>query len=345
MNSPLSSSNHALITTAESLSSQTSCHEYVPSITENNGVSNPFQNFYNPFSIEDLAFFDDATLYRLLHDESLLLSIEKLASAVSGSSTALKQRIEHALSAQECSQFRLLEGRPMAEEQAQANRRQILDTLFWDMIYWKHPDLYDELTEGEQLHSGIFQSLLADIRGKVVLDAACGTGRATLECLRCGAGRVYAVDPSPAALALIGQKVAGLAAANRTVTLRGCFEELPLENGAVDTAISCSAFKASETGLKELLRVTKPGGKVVLIWPRDEDYTWLAEHGFCYVRFSTCGDACVHFRSFESALRCLSLFYAANSAARDYLLKTQEPDIPYALLGFKQPSDYCWRRV
>src|SRR5690348_4051172 len=101
MNSLLSSSNHALITTAESLSSQSSCHEYMPSITKNNGVSNPFQIFHNPFSIEDLVLFDDPTLYRLLHDESLLLSIEKLASAVSGSSTALKKRIEHALSLQE----------------------------------------------------------------------------------------------------------------------------------------------------------------------------------------------------------------------------------------------------
>ena len=150
------------------------------------------------------------------------------------------------------------------------------------MIYWKHPELYDELTEGEQLHSSIFQSLQTDIHDKVVLDAASGTGRATLECLRCGARQVYAVDPSPAALSILAQKVAHPPAANRAVTLQGCFQELPLENSTVDISVSCSAFKASETRLRELLRVTKPGGKIVLIWPRQEDYMWLAERGFSY---------------------------------------------------------------
>ena len=306
---------------------------------------NPSQIFNNPFNMEDLAVFDDSTLHRLLHDESLQLSIEDLASCINNSSTALIEHIEHALSPQERSQFSMLIHRPLTEDELQTIRKQVLDKLFWELIYWKHPDLYDELTEGEQLHSSIFQSLQPDIHDKVVLDAASGTGRATLECLRCGARRVYAVDPSPAALSILAQKVAHPPTADRAVTLQGCFEELPLENSTVDITISCSAFKASETRLRELLRVTKPGGKIVLIWPGPEDYTWLAEHGFCYVSFSTNPDACVHFRSFESAMRCVSLFYAANQAAIDYLLMAQQPEIPYALLGFKQPSDYCWRIV
>ena len=306
---------------------------------------NPFQIFNNPFDIEDLAIFDDFTLNRLLHDESLQLSIEELASCLCNSSAALIEHIEHALSPQERSQFRMLIHRNLTENELQTIRKQVLDKLFWELIYWKHADLYDELTEGEQLHSSIFQSLQTDIHDKVVLDAASGTGRATLECLRCGARKVYAVDPSPAALTILAQKVAHRPAADRAVTLQGFFEELPLENSTVDISVSCSAFKASETCLRELLRVTKPGGKIVLIWPRQEDYMWLAERGFSYVSFSTNPDGCVHFRSFESALRCVCLFYAANQAAIDYLVMTQQQDIPYALLGFKQPSDYCWRIV
>jgi len=306
---------------------------------------NPFQIFNNPFEIEDLAIFDDFTLNRLLHDESLQLSIEELASSLCNSSTALIEHIEHALSPQERSQFRILTHRHLTEDELQTIRKQVLDKLFWELIYWKHPDLYDELTEGEQLHSSIFQSLQPDIHDKVVLDAASGTGRATLECLRYGARQVYAVDSSPAALSILAQKVAHPPAADRAVTLQGCFEELPLENSTVDISVSCSAFKASEVCLMELLRVTKPGGKIVLIWPRPEDYMWLAERGFNYVSFSTNPDGCVHFRSFESALRCVSLFYAANQAAIDYLYMAQQPEIPYALLGFKQPSDYCWRNV
>jgi ubiquinone/menaquinone biosynthesis C-methylase UbiE len=306
---------------------------------------NPFQIFNNPFDIEDLAIFDDFTLNRLLHDESLQLSIEELASCLCNSSAALIERIEHALSPQERSQFRMFLRRHLTEDELQSIRKQVLDKLFWELIYWKHPELYDELTEGEQLHSSIFQSLQSDIHDKVVLDAASGTGRATLECLRCGARKVYAVDPSPAALTILAQKVANRPSAERAVTLQGCFEELPLENSTVDISVSCSAFKASEARLRELLRVTKPNGKIVLIWPRQEDYMWLAERGFSYVSFSTNPDGCVHFRSFESALRCVCLFYAANQAAIDYLVMAQQPDIPYALLGFKQPSDYCWRIV
>ena len=313
-----------------------------PTTADSNRTFNPFQIFNNPFNMEDLAIFDDSSLHRLLHDESLQLSIEDLASSLSNSSATLREHIEHVMSPQERSQFRMLLCRLLTEEELQTIRQQVLDKLFWELIYWKHPDLYDELTEGEQLHNSIFQSLQPDIHDKVVLDAASGTGRATLECLRCGARQVYAVDPSPAALSILAQKVAHPPAADRAVTLQGCFEELPLENNTVDISVSCSAFKASETRLRELLRVTKPGGKIVLIWPRPEDYRWLAERGFCYVSFSTNPDERVHFRSFESAMRCVSLFYAANQAAIDYLLMAQQPEIPYALLGFKQPSDYCW---
>jgi SAM-dependent methyltransferase len=296
-----------------------------PTTADSNHTFNAFQIFNNPFNMEDLAIFDDSTLHRILHDESLKLSIEVLASGLCNSSAALRERIEHALSPQERSQFRMLIHRLLTEEELQTIRQQVLDKLFWELIYWKHPDLYDELTEGEQLNSSIFQSLQPDIHDKVVLDAASGTGRATLECLRWGARQVYAVDPSPAALSILAQKVAYPPAADRAVTLQGCFEELPLENSAVEISVSCSAFKASETCLSELLRVTKPGGKIVLIWPRPEDYTWLAERGFRYVSFSTNPEGCVHFRSFESALRCVCLFYAANQAAIDTNLCSKRP--------------------
>ena len=187
---------------------------------------NPFQIFDNPFNMEDLAIFDDATLHRLLHDESLQLSIEDLASSLCNSSTALIEHIEHSLSPQERSQFRMLIHRHLTEDELQIIRQQVLDKLFWELIYWKHPDLYDELTEGEQLHSSIFQNLQTDIHDKVVLDAASGTGRATLECLRCGARKVYAVDPSPAALSILAQKVAHRPAAEPCSNATGLFREI-----------------------------------------------------------------------------------------------------------------------
>jgi hypothetical protein len=50
----------------------------------------------------------------------------------------------------------------------------------------------------------------------------------------------------------------------------------------------------------------------------------------------------VHFRSLQSALRCARLFYAHNQAVTRYLLTRQQPNVPFSVLGFNPPRDYCW---
>src|SRR6266487_6662761 len=80
----------------------------ITTVAEGNQTFDAFQIFDNPFNIEDLAVFDNPTLRRLLHDESLHLSIEDLASSLSNSSAALIEHIEYALSSEERSQFRML---------------------------------------------------------------------------------------------------------------------------------------------------------------------------------------------------------------------------------------------
>src|SRR5437764_7393640 len=96
------------------------------------------------------------------------------------------------------------------QDEVEAARRCVLDSLFWELTYWKTPELYDELTEGEQLHPGIFQRLQPDIHESTVLDVGAGSGRGSFECLRYGAKRVYAVEPSPALLRILDRKRACL---------------------------------------------------------------------------------------------------------------------------------------
>ena len=240
--------------------------------------------------------------------------------------------------------------RSVSEDEVKIARQRILDNLFWELTYWKTPELYDELTTGEQLHPGIFQQLESDLRDRVVLDAAAGTGRTTFECLRYGAKLIYAVDPSPGLLRILEQKLASTPDAKRVVICQGCFEQLPLENDSVDVSLSCSAFSAEkgrggELGFAEFLRVTKSGGKIVLIWPSPHDYDWLAKRGFQYVAFPLNQDAFVRFRSLESALRCARLFYTGNKALVDYILERQQTEVPFSMLGFEQPHDYCWLTV
>src|SRR5262249_26108674 len=162
--------------------------------------------FSNPFLIEDLAVFDDATLRKLLATGGFGLTLENLALGLRHAPPSLVERIVMFLSSR--SSYFIKELYPPAPESPiKAPRQLILDKLFWELTYWKTPDLYDELTEGEQVHPGIFQQLEPDLCGKLVLDAGAGSGRASFECIRHGARLVYAVEPSPGLLHILERKI------------------------------------------------------------------------------------------------------------------------------------------
>ena len=306
--------------------------------------------FENPFSIEDLLVFDDAAMQHMLSTECSRPTLEDLAWSLHGASKALVESIRDNLPLQERTQFEIELSRPISRDLAEAARRRVLDGLFWELTYWKTPELYEELTEGEQLHPGIFQQLEPNLRGKTVLDAGAGSGRASFECVHHGAALVYAVEPSPGLLRILERKIASLLTGppgSCIVPYQGRFDQIPLEDNCVDVSLSCSAFTAEpgqggEVGLAELKRVTRPGGKIVVIWPRREDYDWLAGHGFQYVELPLDQEMRVRFRSLQSALRCARLFYAHNTAVASYILERRQPEVPFSVLGINPPRDYCW---
>ena len=318
--------------------------------------SNPAQSaasFANPFSIEDLLVFDDAAMQHMLSTGCLGPNLEDLAWSAHGASKALVERVRNNLSLQERTCFEAELRRPITRDQVETARRRVLDRLFWELTYWKTPELYEELTEGEQLHPGIFQQLEPDLRGKTVLDAGAGSGRASFECIRHGASLVYAVEPSPGLLCILERKLANPLTGLPGSCIEPCqgrFDQLPLEDNCIDVSLSCSAFTAEpgqggEAGLAELKRVTKPGGKIVIIWPRGEDYDWLVDHAFQYVVLPLDQGMRVRFRSMSSALRCARLFYAHNTAVASYILERGQPEVPFSVLGFNPPRDYCWLTV
>lgn len=306
--------------------------------------------FENPFSIEDIAIFDDATMQRLLGEGGFGITLDDVAASLHGASQSLVRRVQKNVPRTLRSSFVRKLHKPLSKCEVKAAQRRVLDGLFWELTYWKTPTLYEELTEGEQLHPGIFQQLRSDLHGSVVLDVGAGSGRASFECLRYGAKLVYAVEPSPGLLHILEQKVAGQPATSRIISCRGRFDEIPLPDNSVDVALSCSAFtsepeQGGEPGLAELQRVTKPGGKIVLIWPRTEDHDWLAAHGFHYVALPVQHEMRVRFRSLQSALRCARRFYAHNRAVAHYIVKRRKPDVPFSVLGLNPPCDYCWLTV
>ena len=310
----------------------------------------PEPMFENPFHIEDLLVFDLPSLQRILEQGSFGVTIEQLAYSLHHTSRPLVEHIEKCVPHKHYALFHNELQRPLSEQQIAQARKHVLDSLFWELTYWKTPSLYEELTEGEQLHPGIFQQLSSEVRGKTVLDVGAGSGRATFECLRSDAALVHAVEPSPGLLRILNQKSKQHPMTNCVIPHEGRFDAIPLADNSVDVALSCSAFTAlpeqgGERGLAELQRVTKPGGKIVLIWPRVEDHSWLKAHGFQYVSLPVQQEMSIHFRSVRSALQCAQLFYARNKAVLQYVLSKQDTNVPFSVIGVNPPRDYCWRNV
>ncbi len=98
-----------------------------------------------------------------------------------------------------------------------------------------------------------------------VLDVGCGPGGLSSELAgRVGAENVAAIDPAE-------QFVAACRERNPGADVRqGIAEDLPWEDDSFDAALSClviAFMRDADAGLREMLRVTRPGGRVgVCMW-------------------------------------------------------------------------------
>jgi SAM-dependent methyltransferase len=107
---------------------------------------------------------------------------------------------------------------------------------------------------------------LAGVRaGQRVLDVGCGPGALTAELVsRAGAGAVSAVEPSASFAAAARERLPGVD------VRQSAAEQLPFPDGAFDTALAQLVvhFMADPvTGLREMSRVTRPGGVVAAcVW-------------------------------------------------------------------------------
>jgi SAM-dependent methyltransferase len=299
------------------------------------------------FSFGDLAVFDKAHLREVIANMS-----GAVPPALAGRACATDQRqeqplvadlaehIEHALSPDDRVAFVQARQQGATTGERESARRDILDRLFWELTYWKTPDEYERLTAGEQVHLGALD--IARVDDMVVLDAGAGTGRVTLPLAR-RAQKVYAMDPAPPLLHLLDRKLAS-AGLHTVELLRGVFRRVPLPDDSVDAVVSCSAFgpqeaRGGQCGLDELQRVTRPGGRIVIMWP--EEPAWFVRHGFRYTALS--GHLTITFPTLEDAWSVAMRFYGA--AALHFLETTCRPELPFNVLGVNPPCDLCWLTV
>ena len=104
-----------------------------------------------------------------------------------------------------------------------------------------------------------------------VLDAGSGTGIVTLGLYSAGfrPGRTYAVDLSHKSLKVARQEFDRdeVAQSDRICTVQANVLRLPFESERFDLVLTCGVLEyvPLKDGMKELARVLKPGGKLILI--------------------------------------------------------------------------------
>lgn len=111
-------------------------------------------------------------------------------------------------------------------------------------------------------------ALLADSKPKFILDVATGTGDFAIEALRLNPQKVVGVDISEGMLEIGKKKMKAHGYESVIELMTGDSENLPfLENkfDAVIVAFGVRNFENLEKGLSEMLRVLKPGGRVVVL--------------------------------------------------------------------------------
>lgn len=111
----------------------------------------------------------------------------------------------------------------------------------------------------------------------LILDAGCGSGRATIELSKVwNKGQIVALDlfesgEDIASRNLLEENLKIARITERVQVVTGDVLNLEFEDNTFDTAVSVLLLnnlgKAKLTGLKELYRVLKPGGKILIIVP------------------------------------------------------------------------------
>ncbi|MDR1415389.1 MAG: bifunctional demethylmenaquinone methyltransferase/2-methoxy-6-polyprenyl-1,4-benzoquinol methylase UbiE [Odoribacteraceae bacterium] len=105
-------------------------------------------------------------------------------------------------------------------------------------------------------------------KGAGVLDVACGTGDFAITAARRGAARVTGVDISEKMLDVARAKARAKHLDHRVSFLQGDAEELHFPDGsfdAVTVAFGARNFERLDKALDEIARVTRPGGRLVIL--------------------------------------------------------------------------------
>jgi O-antigen biosynthesis protein len=143
-----------------------------------------------------------------------------------------------------------------------------------------NPERFDPITEGGRLieseHRARYRWAARLVKGKAVLDCACGTGYGLEMYAAAGAQAVTGVDVDPEAVELARSRY------GETATVKqGDLRKLPIEDDSFDVVTCFETIEhvdGAEAGIAELRRVLKPEGILVISSPNPDAYVGHNEH-------------------------------------------------------------------
>lgn len=157
----------------------------------------------------------------------------------------------------------------IVEQQTQSWNKYSSKWRKWDKIVLKHKHIYTEKIV-ELLHPN---------KSDIILDIASGTGEPALSIAeKVMEGKVIATDVSEEMLAVAVDKSKQRGISNLETIICEA-NKLPFENNTFD-AVSCRFgfmfFPDMKKALKEMIRVLKPGGKIVAaVWNTPDKNIWV----------------------------------------------------------------------
>lgn len=162
-------------------------------------------------------------------------------------------------------------------EEARQAELAVLGTIEDLLVYAIDPSIYDAL-KFNQWDSSELTSLV-DFTGKTVIDVGAGPGRLTLVAAE-KAAAVFAVEPVANLRRYLKEKAHKNGLQN-VYCVDGIITDIPFPEGFADVTMNGHVFgDLPEEELNEMMRVTKPGGMVIMMGTGKENRQFLLSKGF-----------------------------------------------------------------
>jgi SAM-dependent methyltransferase len=125
----------------------------------------------------------------------------------------------------------------------------------------------------------LVREYLNSVEGLQVLEVACGRGGFVRQ-LQHARACVTGCDFSLKALQLAQARLSGVSGSSRTALVQGDAANLPFTDNAFDLVVSCETIEHVpdvNAAVREMFRVTKPGGQLILTTPNYLNFMGLYE--------------------------------------------------------------------